>query len=774
MSQKESQASCSNGPEDPSISPSHQPPYSDRLLGILLARDSISVSEAAMRNFDKQVLTSIHDSARIYLANPDVGNIMVIQGTPEEVQQVTDECTEAADELVALSLKDLKQGKRNECVVLYGELCVEPFQFGRIYTVLEEMGTGNAVALSIFSDIDQSFAGKNYPKGSKIAVKEPRLVQAERGLVFVEVNNPLCIETVSSSLPTPHADLNVRVSRESFGYWMDCASKAFEAKEWEKCIRTSTKCEVIHSKLRTTVDEVYVYNMYVMRWVSRMYVQKYAEALSDAESCCKLDAYHSGGFQAQIQSLLSVGRYQDAFRFLEHFCGLEHFNEDEKKVFTSTYRRFGESYFHMGDAIIEGAGPGAHRPRLCKQDGDFIGPVEIRMTSNDCGRGLFATENIETGRVVLISKALALSYKPKEDPVSNGLLQNVKDALSSCGDKTLQLFLSHATCIPNHLSQFVPKMSDFFADKNDSPATATNCKNACAVTVGEIYEELVLHIIKRIAMGDSSPAAIQENGKKSVICNPVSNSASRLFYGVWLLVSFVNHSCAPNAARINVGEITRIHAAKPIEKGQEITIPYFSVLVPYSLREVSCKAFDFGCDCKCKRCEEERKIIQSEEPIYDMLCNEYLTAFDSSMEHRPDRILNGLVDQVEYCVKLLVDTNLVGNRSESEAWIRSSFMAVYFADEEISDEETLFTAARCGLETCPGDIQVVRFLQTCFLFYRGVAGNHLRFRRDIREVYEEYSRRAYQTMEEACFFVYGRQRKDVLPAIVKKLREEIF
>ncbi|KAH9312786.1 hypothetical protein KI387_027821, partial [Taxus chinensis] len=180
-----------------------------------------------------------------------------------------------------------------------------------------------------------------------------------------------------------------------------------------------------------------------------MYVHKYAEALSDAESCCKLDAYHSGKFQAKIQSLLSVGRYQDAFCFLECSCGLKHLNEDEKKVFTSTYRRFGESYFHMGDSF---------------------------------------------------------------------------------------------------------------------------------------------------------PAAIQENGKKSVIFNPVSNSATRRFYGVWLLVSFVNHSCAPNATRINAGEITRIHAAKPIEKGQEINIPYFSVLVPYSLREVSCKAFDFGGDCKCKRC----------------------------------------------------------------------------------------------------------------------------------------------------------------------------
>ncbi|KAH9292464.1 hypothetical protein KI387_042349 [Taxus chinensis] len=89
------------------------------------------------------------------------------------------EATEAADELVPVSLKDLEIGKRNECVVVYGELCVNPLKFGRIYTVLEEAETGKAVALSIvspdFRSIDQSFARNNYPLGVKIAVKEPML-----------------------------------------------------------------------------------------------------------------------------------------------------------------------------------------------------------------------------------------------------------------------------------------------------------------------------------------------------------------------------------------------------------------------------------------------------------------------------------------------------------------------------------------------------------------------------------------------------------------------
>ncbi|KAH9291280.1 hypothetical protein KI387_043530 [Taxus chinensis] len=341
-------------------------------------------------------------------------------------------------------------------------------------------------------------------------------------------------------------------------------------------------------------------------------------------------------------------------------------------------------------------------------------------------------------------------------------------------ETTLQLFLSDATYIPSHLSQFVPKMSDFIADKTYSSANAANYKNVCAVTVGKIYNKLVLHIIKRIALGDSSPAAIQQIGKKSVIFNTVSNSANRLFYGVWLLASFVNHSCAPCTARINSGDITRIHATKPIEKGQEITIPYFPVFFPYCLRKVSCEAFGFS--CKCKRCEEERKIIESE-PQYGMLCNEYLTTCKSRMKSRP----SVLVDQVDNCFKLLMKRNLVDD-GESKAWIQSSFMVVYFAriacrkmkfllkqrNQHILDEEILIRVAIYGLETCAGDIQVVIFLQTFFLFWRDIPANHL------PEVYDEYLRRAYQEMKEACLFVYGWQREDVLLEIVKKLSEEIF
>jgi hypothetical protein len=80
-------------------------------------------------------------------------------------------------------------------------------------------------------------------------------------------------------------------------------------------------------------------------------------------------------------------------------------------------------------------------------DADFIGAVEIKMTKNGCGRGLFATESIKAGEVLLVSKALAVCDKYSSsfmfDPLENGLIQNVRNALSAKGDRTLQHFFSH-------------------------------------------------------------------------------------------------------------------------------------------------------------------------------------------------------------------------------------------------------------------------------------------------------------------------------------------
>ena len=54
----------------------------------------------------------------------------------------------------------------------------------------------------------------------------------------------------------------------------------------------------------------------------------------------------------------------------------------------------------------------------------------------------------------------------------------------------------------------------------------------------------------------------------------------QMFCGLWLLPSIINHSCLPNSKRLEVGSAMFIHATKPIERGEEITISYLILSFP--------------------------------------------------------------------------------------------------------------------------------------------------------------------------------------------------
>ena len=124
-----------------------------------------------------------------------------------------------------------------------------------------------------------------------------------------------------------------------------------------------------------------------------------------------------------------------------------------KELLTNTYCKSGAEYFDISGEIV-GAATG--RPRVVRPDGDFIGAVEIRMTNNDCGKGLFATENIQRGEALVISKALAVC--PETHINRYSLLHIVRDASHDCGENARRIFLAH---FMTNRSKFIPKMCDF-------------------------------------------------------------------------------------------------------------------------------------------------------------------------------------------------------------------------------------------------------------------------------------------------------------------------
>lgn len=93
-------------------------------------------------------------------------------------------------------------------------------------------------------------------------------------------------------------------------------------------------------------------------------------------------------------------------------------------------------------------------------------------------------------------------------------------------------------------------------------------------------------------------------------------------YGIYPVVSFLNHDCLPNACRfdyIDVGgssEIT-IRMIHDVPQGREICLSYFPVNLKYSERQKRLKD-DYGFVCECDRCKVEANWSESEEDGVDM------------------------------------------------------------------------------------------------------------------------------------------------------------
>jgi len=80
--------------------------------------------------------------------------------------------------------------------------------------------------------------------------------------------------------------------------------------------------------------------------------------------------------------------------------------------------------------------------------------------------------------------------------------------------------------------------------------------------------------------------------------------------GLWIMPSYINHSCWPNSVRSFLGDLLIVRAARDISEGEEITINYIENRAGVQERQ---KAFytEWGFNCECTLCQVE--VAESQE-----------------------------------------------------------------------------------------------------------------------------------------------------------------
>lgn len=239
------------------------------------------------------------------------------------------------------------------------------------------------------------------------------------------------------------------------------------------------------------------------------------------------------------------------------------------------------------------------------------------------------------------------------------------------------------------------------------------------------------------------------------------------FSGFWLLPSFINHSCLPNSSWLEVGSAMFIHACKPIERGEEITIPYMDVLVPLSLRQERLK--NWGFICKCRRCILEHSFRTSLEPIITQRFDELISARCSRQLSDVDMEAGAEFLSLSVEAEEIIRSSHVLKTEEERLWIRASFVCPYLV--AATESKNFLSAMLNG--SFPSWHKIMEVIQSTVpgdtLNLELTGGMFKNFKLLMGEENKAFlmQQKAVQARE-ACIRVFGIHSEDVLKAFVLK------
>jgi tetratricopeptide (TPR) repeat protein len=234
----------------------------------------------------------------------------------------------------------------------------------------------------------------------------------------------------------------------------------------------------------------------------------------------------------------------------------------------------------------------------------FTRNVKIGESSGQ-GRGLFATKQIDAGEIVLCEKSFrvvwghhpealtAITYDGRDERIRvipaglcKELVQKLRDNPSQV-EKVMDLFGDYQSEIGKQL---------ILAD-NSTPVIDTF----------QIHD-----IVARNAFG---PAQEAPRGKD------ISSGSA----GLWVLASYINHSCIPNAKKEFIGDLMILRATRKIATGEEISHSY-NESSDYDTRKTALMN-TWGFQCTCALCnveKEESSIVRKKRQDLERDANDFV------------------------------------------------------------------------------------------------------------------------------------------------------
>ncbi|KAJ4961737.1 hypothetical protein NE237_021647 [Protea cynaroides] len=323
----------------------------------------------------------------------------------------------------------------------------------------------------------------------------------------------------------------------------------------------------------------------------------FSEALEDCDRALDIESSHFKTLFCKGKILLNLNRYTGASDCFK--TALLHLQDNQYSETLHGYlERCKKLEFQSRTGILDLSdwvlsGFQGKSPELA----EHIGAVEIKK-SEKSGRGLFATKDIEAGNLLLFTKAVATVRGILPEPGEDSDSHSTESArLVLWKDFIDKVFAAAMRC--KKTSGLISTLSG----GEDEESLSVPDISLFRPETGEIFfsDEKVDDMGRLLNVLDVN--CLTED---AISANVLGKNCDYYGVGLWILASFINHSCDPNARRLHIGDHLVIHASKDIKAGDEITFAYFDVFLPFNKRREMSKTWGFY--CKCKRCRFEEEI----------------------------------------------------------------------------------------------------------------------------------------------------------------------
>lgn len=220
---------------------------------------------------------------------------------------------------------------------------------------------------------------------------------------------------------------------------------------------------------------------------------------------------------------------------------------------------------------------------------DYLNRTVIKDTGSQRGRGLFATRALRPGDLILAETAFCCVWSHQE-PNLLALACNARTP-----DETHPSLVGLWRTAVKEAAKNPTKGSALMELHGKYKGCGTRIAEVDGIAVIDTYQ--VQDIIQSNAwalhpLDLTDPEDLTSSLKRNA--------------GIWIRMSYINHSCLPNAQKFFRGDLVFVHATKPIAEGEEIFFNYCDEYKDFEDRKKIMK-FCWGFQCECRACRADAK-----------------------------------------------------------------------------------------------------------------------------------------------------------------------